>query len=52
VPAKSSDLPLMNTTRLLLINPNTNTETTREMVQIALHEAEGSGTAVHSHCMT
>jgi Asp/Glu/hydantoin racemase len=42
----------MNTTRLLLINPNTNTETTREMVQIALHEAEGSGTAVHSHCMT
>ena len=37
--------------RLLLINPNTNTETTREMVHIALHEAEGSGTAVNSYCM-
>ena len=41
----------METPRLLLINPNTNTETTREMVQIALHEAESSGTAVQSHCM-
>ena len=39
--------------RLLLINPNTNTKTTREMVQIA-QEVAGSDTAVlvaaHTFC--